>query len=72
MPMFVAGEWQDKPRKIDVRNPYNGDLIDQVPAADNVMPGPAGIHTRPHVPGLWIPAFAGMTQQNFDNRIINA
>jgi malonate transporter len=26
------------------------------------MPAKAGIQTRPHVPGLWIPACAGMTQ----------
>jgi hypothetical protein len=28
-----------------------------------VMPAKAGIQTWPHVPGLWIPAFAGMTQR---------
>jgi hypothetical protein len=26
------------------------------------MPAKAGIQTSPRVPGLWIPAFAGMTQ----------
>src|ERR1700733_15038850 len=28
----------------------------------SVMPAKAGIQTWPRVPGLWIPAFAGMTQ----------
>ena len=28
-----------------------------------VMPAKAGIQTWPRVPGLWIPAFAGMTQR---------
>jgi hypothetical protein len=29
----------------------------------SVMPAKAGIQTWPRVPGLWIPAFAGMTQR---------
>ena len=29
----------------------------------SVMPAKAGIQTRPHVPGPWIPAYAGMTQR---------
>src|ERR1700722_20229127 len=28
------------------------------------MPAKAGIQTWPRVPGLWIPAFAGMTQRS--------
>ena len=31
-----------------------------------VMPAKAGIQTWPHVPGLWIPAFAGMTLTSKD------
>ena len=31
MRMFVAGEWQDKPEKISVVNPFNGTVIDTVP-----------------------------------------
>jgi hypothetical protein len=31
--------------------------------AISVMPGPAGIQTRPHVLGLWMPAYAGMTER---------
>src|SRR5207244_11569449 len=33
MKMYVAGEWLDKPQKIDVRNSYDGSLIDTVPRA---------------------------------------
>jgi hypothetical protein len=29
----------------------------------SVMPAKAGIQTRPHVAGPWIPAYAGMTQR---------
>src|ERR1700692_1389065 len=29
----------------------------------SVMPAKAGIQTRPHVPGPWIPTDAGMTQR---------
>jgi len=32
--MFVGGEWLDKPRKIEVRNPYDNSVIDTVPKAD--------------------------------------
>ena len=32
-------------------------------AYDSVMPGPAGIQAWPHVPRLWIPAYAGMTRR---------
>ena len=34
MKMFVAGQWVDKPEKIEVRNPYDGSVIDTVPKAD--------------------------------------
>jgi len=32
--MFVGGEWLDKGRKIEVRNPYDDSVIDTVPKAD--------------------------------------
>ncbi len=31
MRMFVAGEWQDRAERINVTNPFNGELIDTVP-----------------------------------------
>jgi len=31
MKMFLAGQWQDRPQSIEVRNPYNGEVIDTVP-----------------------------------------
>ncbi len=34
MQMFVAGQWIDKPEKIEVFNPYDGSLIETVPKAD--------------------------------------
>lgn len=34
MKMYIAGEWVDKDRKIDVVNPYDGSVIDTVPSAD--------------------------------------
>ena len=34
MKMFVAGQWVDKAARIEVRNPYDGTLIDTVPRAD--------------------------------------
>ena len=34
MKMYVAGEWLDKPQKIEVRNSYDSSLIDTVPRAD--------------------------------------
>jgi acyl-CoA reductase-like NAD-dependent aldehyde dehydrogenase len=34
MKMFVAGQWVDKTEKIEVRNPFDGTLIDTVPKAD--------------------------------------
>jgi acyl-CoA reductase-like NAD-dependent aldehyde dehydrogenase len=34
MKMYVAGQWVDKPQKIEVRNPYDNSVIDTVPRAD--------------------------------------
>src|SRR5712691_3087356 len=34
MKMFLAGEWTDKPKKIEVRNPFDNSVIDTVPKAD--------------------------------------
>ena len=34
MKMFVAGKWVDKPEQIEVRNPFDGTVIDTVPKAD--------------------------------------
>ncbi|MBI3628704.1 MAG: aldehyde dehydrogenase family protein [Candidatus Rokubacteria bacterium] len=34
MKMYVAGQWVDKPEKIEVRNPYDNSVIDTVPRAD--------------------------------------
>ena len=34
MKFYVAGEWIDKADMIDVRNPYDGSVIDTVPKAD--------------------------------------
>ncbi len=34
-----------------------------LPLVVSVMPAQAGIQTWPHVPGHWIPAYAGMTQR---------
>ena len=31
MQMFLNGQWTDRPAKIEVRNPYRGDVIDTVP-----------------------------------------
>ena len=33
MKFYVAGEWQDRDEKIDVRNPFNGNIVDTVPKA---------------------------------------
>jgi len=32
--IFLAGSWVDKPKKIEVRNPYDNSVIDTVPKAD--------------------------------------
>jgi acyl-CoA reductase-like NAD-dependent aldehyde dehydrogenase len=32
---FIAGEWIDKPKKIEVRNPYDNEVVDTVPKADS-------------------------------------
>jgi acyl-CoA reductase-like NAD-dependent aldehyde dehydrogenase len=34
MKMYIAGEWIDKPQRIDVRNPYDNSVIDTVPRAE--------------------------------------
>ena len=34
MKMFIAGQWVDKPQKIDVRNPFDNAVLDTVPKAD--------------------------------------
>lgn len=34
MRMFLAGSWQDKRERIEVRNPFDGTVIDHVPKAD--------------------------------------
>ena len=34
MRMYVAGQWIDKPAKLEVLNPYDGSVIDTVPRAD--------------------------------------
>ncbi|MBI2878680.1 MAG: aldehyde dehydrogenase family protein [Candidatus Rokubacteria bacterium] len=34
MRMYVAGQWIDKPTKLEVVNPYDGSVIDTVPRAD--------------------------------------
>jgi glyceraldehyde-3-phosphate dehydrogenase (NADP+) len=34
MKIFLAGNWVDKPNKIEVRNPFDNSVIDTVPRAD--------------------------------------
>jgi glyceraldehyde-3-phosphate dehydrogenase (NADP+) len=34
MKMFIAGEWVDKPAKINVTHPFDGSTVDTVPMAD--------------------------------------
>jgi acyl-CoA reductase-like NAD-dependent aldehyde dehydrogenase len=34
MKMFIAGEWVDKPDRIEVRNPFDNTVIDTVPRAE--------------------------------------
>jgi glyceraldehyde-3-phosphate dehydrogenase (NADP+) len=34
MKIFVAGHWVDKPKKIEVKNPFDNSVIDSVPKAD--------------------------------------
>ncbi|MFQ5828265.1 MAG: aldehyde dehydrogenase family protein [Candidatus Methylomirabilia bacterium] len=34
MKMYVAGQWIDKPQKIDVVNPYDNSVVDTVPKGD--------------------------------------
>ena len=33
MRMFLCGEWQDRPEKIEVKNPFSGAVLDTVPKA---------------------------------------
>jgi acyl-CoA reductase-like NAD-dependent aldehyde dehydrogenase len=42
MRMFVAGEWRDSSRKIEVVNPLSGQVIDVVPVADPATVEAAG------------------------------
>ena len=34
MKNFIAGQWLDKPKKIEVTNAFDGSVIDAVPKAD--------------------------------------
>ena len=34
MKMFLEGKWTDKPKKIEVRNPYDNSVVDTVPKGD--------------------------------------
>src|SRR2546422_6693272 len=34
MKIFLGGNWVDKPNKIEVRNPFDNSIIDNVPKAD--------------------------------------
>ena len=34
MKMLIGEKWVDKTEKIDVRNPYNNELVDTVPSGD--------------------------------------
>ena len=34
MKNFIAGQWIDKAKKIEVRNPFDNSIIDTVPKAD--------------------------------------
>src|SRR5499433_3917141 len=34
MKIFLAGQWTDKPKKIEVKNPFDDSIIDTVPKAD--------------------------------------
>jgi glyceraldehyde-3-phosphate dehydrogenase (NADP+) len=34
MKIFIAGNWVDKPKKLEVRNPFDNSVIDTVPKAD--------------------------------------
>src|SRR5574337_590617 len=35
MRMYVAGQWVDTAKKIDVLNPYDGTVVDTVPCAES-------------------------------------
>ena len=32
--IFLAGNWVDKPKKLEVKNPFDNSVIDTVPKAD--------------------------------------
>ncbi len=34
MKMYLSGQWVDRPKKMEVTNPYDGSIIDTVPVAD--------------------------------------
>ena len=34
MKMYVAGQWMEKPQKIEVRNPFDDSVVDTVPRAE--------------------------------------
>jgi acyl-CoA reductase-like NAD-dependent aldehyde dehydrogenase len=34
MKIFLAGNWVDKPKKIEVRNPFDNSVFETVPRAD--------------------------------------
>ena len=34
MEIFLAGNWVDKPKKLEVQNPFDNSVIDTVPKAD--------------------------------------
>ena len=34
MKMYLRGQWADKADKIEVRNPYDGSVVDTVPNGD--------------------------------------
>lgn len=57
MKMFVAGQWIDKPARIEVRNPFDDTVIDTVPAAgpddvDSALAGAVeGARIMRNVPG---------------------
>src|SRR5207237_1315895 len=33
MKMYVAGEWTDSPRRMEIRSPYDGQIVNTVPSA---------------------------------------
>ena len=57
MKMYVAGQWIDKPKTIDVFNPYDNSVIDTVPRADRsdveraLAAAVRGAHVMAKLPG---------------------